>query len=95
MLQLAAGALLFSRVAPRVRLQSLILAASGALALLAARAGGAVANGVVYVPYKSGDIAAIRVTGGTLIGNKHIGGAFGPPSPVIVGGTLHVTNIFR
>jgi len=58
------------------------------------RAGGAVANGIVYVPYKSGDIAAIRVANGTLIGNKHIGGAFGPSSPVIVGGTLYVTNIF-
>ena len=58
------------------------------------RAGGAVANGVVYVPYKSGDIAAIRVADGTLIGNKHIGGAFGPSSPVVVGGTLYVTNIF-
>jgi glucose dehydrogenase len=58
------------------------------------RAGGAVANGVVYVPYKSGDIAAIWVEGGTLIGNKHLGGAFGPSSPVIVGGTLYVTNIY-
>ncbi len=58
------------------------------------RAGGALANGIVYVPYKSGDIAAIRVADGTLIGNKHIGGAFGPSSPVIVGGTLYVTNIF-
>ncbi len=58
------------------------------------RAGGAVANGVVYVPYKSGDIAAIRLSDGALIGNKHVGGAFGPSSPVIVGGTLYVTNIF-
>jgi len=58
------------------------------------RAGGALANGIVYVPYKSGDIAAIRVADGTLIGNKHIGGAFGPSSPVIVGGTLYVSNIF-
>ncbi|MEJ2007685.1 MAG: PQQ-binding-like beta-propeller repeat protein [Acidobacteriota bacterium] len=58
------------------------------------RAGGALANGVVYVPYKSGDIAAIRVADGTLMGNKDIGGAFGPSSPVIVGGTLYVTNIF-
>ena len=58
------------------------------------RAGGAVANGVVYVPYKSGDIAAIRIADGKLLGNKHIGGAFGPSSPVIVGGTLYVTNIF-
>ena len=58
------------------------------------RAGGALANGIVYVPYKSGDIAAIRVAHGTLVGNKHVGGAFGPSSPVIVGGTLYVTNIF-
>ncbi|MCL5005980.1 MAG: PQQ-binding-like beta-propeller repeat protein [Acidobacteria bacterium] len=58
------------------------------------RAGGALANGIVYVPYKAGDIAAIRIADGTLIGNKHIGGAFGPSSPVIVGGTLYVTNIF-
>lgn len=58
------------------------------------RAGGALANGVVYVPYKSGDIAAIRIADGKLLGNKHIGGAFGPSSPVIVGGTLYVTNIF-
>jgi len=58
------------------------------------RAGGALANGIVYVPYKSGDIAAINLARGTLLGNKHIGGAFGPSSPVIVGGTLYVTNIF-
>ncbi|HUZ45726.1 MAG TPA: PQQ-binding-like beta-propeller repeat protein [Terriglobia bacterium] len=58
------------------------------------RAGGALANGIVYVPYKSGDIAAISAASGTLIGKKHIGGAFGPSSPVIVGGTLYVTNIF-
>ncbi len=58
------------------------------------RAGGALWNGIVYVPYKSGDIAAIRVSDGKLLGNRHIGGAFGPSSPVIVGGTLYVTNIF-
>jgi len=58
------------------------------------RAGGALSSGIVYVPYKSGDIAAIRVSDGTLVGNKHIGGAFGPSSPVIVGGTFYVTNIF-
>jgi outer membrane protein assembly factor BamB len=58
------------------------------------RAGGALANGIVYVPYKSGCIAAIRVADGALVGNKRIGGAFGPSSPVIVGGTLYVTNIF-
>jgi polyvinyl alcohol dehydrogenase (cytochrome) len=58
------------------------------------RAGGALANGIVYVPYRSGDIAAIRVADGSLLGNKHVGGAFGPSSPVIVGGTLYVTNIY-
>jgi polyvinyl alcohol dehydrogenase (cytochrome) len=58
------------------------------------RAGAALANGIVYVPYKSGDISAIRVSDGNLLGKKHIGGAFGPSSPVIVGGTLYVTNIY-
>ncbi len=58
------------------------------------RAGAALANGVLYVPFKSGDIAAIRVADGKHLGNKHIGGAFGPSSPVIVGGTLYVTNIY-
>ncbi|MDA8327654.1 MAG: PQQ-binding-like beta-propeller repeat protein [Betaproteobacteria bacterium] len=58
------------------------------------RAGAAVADGVAYVPYKSGDIAAIRVADGTLLGQKHLGGAFGPSSPVIVGGTLYVSNIY-
>jgi outer membrane protein assembly factor BamB len=58
------------------------------------RAGGALANCIVYLPYKSGDIAAIRLTDGRLLGNKHIGGAFGPSSAVIVGGTLYVSNIY-
>jgi outer membrane protein assembly factor BamB len=58
------------------------------------RSGAAVADGVAYVPYKSGDIAAIRVADGRLLGQKHLGGAFGPSSPVIVGGTLYVSNIY-
>lgn len=58
------------------------------------RSGAAVADGVAYVPYKSGDIAAIRVADGTLLAKKHLGGAFGPSSPVIVGGTLYVSNIY-
>ncbi len=58
------------------------------------RAGAAVADGVAYVPYKSGDIAAIKVADGTLLGKKHLGGSFGPSSPVIVGGTLYVSNVY-
>jgi outer membrane protein assembly factor BamB len=58
------------------------------------RAGAALADGVLYLPYKSGDIAAIRAADGTLLSNYHIGGAFGPSSPVIVGGTLYVSNIY-
>ncbi len=58
------------------------------------RAGAALADGVLYVPYKSGDIAAIRLADGTLLNNRHIGGAFGPSSPVIVGGTLYTSNIY-
>ncbi len=58
------------------------------------RAGAALADGILYLPYKSGDIAAIRVADGTHLGNKHIGGGFGPSSPVIVGGTLYVSNIY-
>ena len=58
------------------------------------RAGAAVADGIAYLPYKSGDIAAIRVADGVLLGKKHLGGAFGPSSPVIVGGTLYVSNVF-
>ncbi len=58
------------------------------------RAGAAVLHGVAYVPYHSGDIAAIRISDGTLLGQKHIGGSFGPSSPVIVGGTLYVSNVY-
>jgi len=58
------------------------------------RSGAALADGILYVPYKSGDIAAIRAADGIHLGNKHIGGAFGPSSPVIVGGTLYVSNIY-
>lgn len=58
------------------------------------RAGAAVLDGVAYVPYHSGDIAAIRTSDGKLLGQKHIGGSFGPSSPVIVGGTLYVSNVF-
>jgi polyvinyl alcohol dehydrogenase (cytochrome) len=58
------------------------------------RSGAAVLNGVAYVPYHSGDIAAIRTSDGKLLGQKHIGGSFGPSSPVIVGGTLYVSNVF-
>lgn len=58
------------------------------------RAGAAVVNGIAYVPYHSGDIAAIRTSDGKLLGKKHVGGSFGPSSPVIVGGTLYVSNVF-
>lgn len=58
------------------------------------RAGAAVSNGIAYIPYKAGDIAAVRVSDGKLLGRKHLGGAFGPSSPVIVGGTLYVSNIY-
>uniref|UniRef100_E6Q021 Putative tetrathionate hydrolase n=1 Tax=mine drainage metagenome TaxID=410659 RepID=E6Q021_9ZZZZ len=58
------------------------------------RAGAAVVNGVAYVPYHSGDIAAIRASDGKLLAQKHVGGSFGPSSPVIVGGTLYVSNVF-
>jgi polyvinyl alcohol dehydrogenase (cytochrome) len=58
------------------------------------RAGAAVRDGVAYVPYHSGDIAAIRISDGKPLGQKHIGGSFGPSSPVIVGGTLYVSNVF-
>ncbi|HUV71128.1 MAG TPA: PQQ-binding-like beta-propeller repeat protein, partial [Terracidiphilus sp.] len=58
------------------------------------RAGAAILNGVAYLPYHTGDIAAIRVSDGKLLGQKHIGGSFGPSSPVIVGGTLYVSNVY-
>ena len=58
------------------------------------RAGAAILNGVAYVPYHAGDIAAIRISDGKLLGKKHIGGSFGPSSPVIVGGTLYVSNVY-
>lgn len=58
------------------------------------RAGAAVDNGIAYLPYRAGDIAAIRIRDGKRIGVKHIGGAFGPSSPVIVGGTLYVSNVY-
>ncbi len=58
------------------------------------RAGAAVLNGVAYIPYHLGDIAAIRVSDGKILGKLHIGGSFGPSSPVIVGGTLYVSNIY-
>ncbi len=58
------------------------------------RAGAAVIDGVAYIPYHSGDIAAIRVSDGQLLGKKHIGGSFGPSSPVVVGKTLYVSNVY-
>ena len=58
------------------------------------RSGAAIQNGIAYIPYHSGDIAAIRISDGKILGNKHIGGSFGPSSPVIVGGTLYVSNVF-
>ena len=58
------------------------------------RAGAAVFDGVAYIPYHSGDIAAIRISDGKLLGKRHIGGSFGPSSPVIVGGTLYVSNVY-
>ena len=58
------------------------------------RGGGALAEGIVYLAYKAGDIAAIRIADGKLVGNRHLGGAFGPSSPVIVGGTLYISNIY-
>ncbi|MFP5248748.1 MAG: PQQ-binding-like beta-propeller repeat protein, partial [Acidobacteriota bacterium] len=38
------------------------------------RAGAAVFGGIAYIPYRSGDIAAIRISDGKLLGKKHIGG---------------------
>ena len=58
------------------------------------RAGAAVRGGVAFLPYRTGDIAAIRLRDGKLLKKTHIGGAFGPSSPVIVGGTLHVSNVY-
>ena len=46
------------------------------------------------VPFHSGDVAAIRISDGKLVGKKPPGGSFGPSSPVIVGGTLYVSNVF-
>lgn len=57
------------------------------------RAGEAVVNGIAYVSYKAGDIAAIRVADEKLVGTRHFGGAF-PSSPVVVGGTLYVSNVY-
>ncbi len=58
------------------------------------RAGAAVLDGVAYLPFRAGDIGAIRIADGKLLGVTHIGGAFGASSPVIVGGTLYVSNIY-
>jgi polyvinyl alcohol dehydrogenase (cytochrome) len=58
------------------------------------RAGAAVEKGIAYIPYKAGEIAALRVSDGKLLASKHFGGAFGPSSPVIVGGTLYVSNVY-
>ncbi len=58
------------------------------------RAGAAIQNGIAYLPYRAGDIAAIQIKDGKRVGVKHIGGAFGPSSPVIVGGTLYVSNVY-
>ncbi len=58
------------------------------------RAGAAVMDGIAYIPYHSGDIAAIRVSDGTLLGKKHVGGSIGPSSPVIIGATLYVSNVY-
>lgn len=58
------------------------------------RAGAAILDGVAYIPYHSGDIAAIRITDGALLGKMHVGGSIGPSSPVIVGGTLYVSNVY-
>jgi len=58
------------------------------------RAGAAVQSGIAYLPYRAGDIAAIQIKDGKRVGVKHIGGAFGPSSPVIVGGTLYVSNVY-
>lgn len=58
------------------------------------RAGAAISDGIAYVPYRAGDIAAIRAKDGRLLHVTHIGGAFGPSSPVIVGGTFYVSNVY-
>jgi outer membrane protein assembly factor BamB len=58
------------------------------------RSAGAIWKGVAYVPYRDGVIEIIRITDGARLGSTRVGGAFGPSSPVIVGGTLYVTNIY-
>jgi outer membrane protein assembly factor BamB len=58
------------------------------------RSAGAVMKGIAYVAYRDGVVAAIRTGDGHRLGETRLGGAFGPSSPVIVGGTLYVTNIY-
>ncbi len=47
------------------------------------RAGAAVLDGIAYLPYRAGDIVAIRVSDGARLGVTHVGGAFGPSMPVV------------
>jgi outer membrane protein assembly factor BamB len=56
------------------------------------RAGAAVCDDVAYAPHHSGDIAAIRISDGKLLDQKHIGGSCDPSSPVSVGGTLRAKS---
>jgi outer membrane protein assembly factor BamB len=58
------------------------------------RSAGAISKGIAYVPLHDGVIAAIRAKDGARLGETRVGGAFGPSSPVIIGGTLYVTNIY-
>jgi outer membrane protein assembly factor BamB len=58
------------------------------------RSSTAISQGVAYVPYRNGVIEAIRITDGTRLGSTRVGGGFGATSPVIVGGTLYVSNIY-
>jgi outer membrane protein assembly factor BamB len=58
------------------------------------RSAGAVLKGIAYVAYRDGVVATMRTADGHRLGETRLGGAFGPSSPVIVGGTLYVTNMY-
>jgi len=58
------------------------------------RSGAAIRDGIAYLPLNKGEMLAIRTKDGAILSRYKVGGGFGPVTPVLVGQTLYMANMF-
>ena len=57
-------------------------------------AGGAVAEGRLYLPHADGRVSVLDQADGRVLTSFRVGGRFGPTSPVIWGRTIYLANMY-